>query len=57
MDLLTCKGSYVYSFGTEVIKMWFRLWAWVLLPKAPAGTVVTSWSLDHLGLDSTFTAY
>lgn len=57
LDLLMDKGSYVYAFGAEVVEIWFSLGAWVLLPRAPAGAVFTSWSLDHLGLDSSFTAY
>ena len=47
LDLSMGKGSYVYTFGAEVVEIWFSLGAWVLLPRVLAGAVVTSWSLDH----------
>lgn len=47
----------MYRFEAEVVEIWFSLGAWVSLPRAPAGAVVTSWPLDPLGLDSSFTAY
>lgn len=56
LGLLMNRGSCVYRFGAEVIEIWLRLVLWVLLPRGPAEKVVISWSLDHWGLDSSFTA-
>lgn len=57
VDLLMGKDSYVYTFGAQVVETRFSLGAWVLLPRVPAGAVLTSWSRDHLVWDSSFTGY
>lgn len=57
LPLLMDRGSCAYRFGAEVIESWLRLRAWVLFPREPAGIVVISWSLDHLGLDSSSATY
>lgn len=53
LALLLYRGSCVDRFEAEVIDIWLRLGPWVLLPRGLAVIVVISWSIDHLGLDST----